>query len=169
MIITCPCKKKKFEIDAALIPDKGRTIQCGSCNHVWFYTPKIESSRNQLTSEISETFDNTLENDKNINDEITSQDQEETLQNISISENDTVNEKINFDKKLNKKNRKNSINFSKFLSYFLVLLISFVSIIILLDTLKSPLNIIFPDLEIILYNLFETIKDIYLFLENLIV
>ena len=112
MIITCPCKKKKFEIDAALIPDKGRSIQCGSCNHVWFYTPKIESSRNQLTSEISETFDNTLENDKNISDELTSQDQEETLQNISISENDTIIVKIILDNFLHKKNRYNSINFS---------------------------------------------------------
>ena len=37
MIITCPSCKKKFEIDAALIPDEGRTLKCGSCDHVWFY------------------------------------------------------------------------------------------------------------------------------------
>ena len=29
MIITCPCNKKKFEVDASLIPDNGRNIQCG--------------------------------------------------------------------------------------------------------------------------------------------
>ncbi len=37
MIITCPCGKKKFEIDAALIPDEGRKLKCGSCDEVWFY------------------------------------------------------------------------------------------------------------------------------------
>ena len=37
MIITCPSCKKKFEIAAALIPDEGRTLKCGSCDHVWFY------------------------------------------------------------------------------------------------------------------------------------
>ena len=37
MIIICPCGDKKFEIDAALIPDEGRTLKCGSCDHVWFY------------------------------------------------------------------------------------------------------------------------------------
>ena len=42
MIITCPCKKKKFEIDAALIPDEGRTLRCGSCDEVWFYKKNDE-------------------------------------------------------------------------------------------------------------------------------
>ena len=37
MIITCPCNKKKFEVDASLIPDKGRNIQCGACGHIWFF------------------------------------------------------------------------------------------------------------------------------------
>ena len=37
MIITCPSCNKKFEIDATLIPKEGRNLQCGSCNHVWFY------------------------------------------------------------------------------------------------------------------------------------
>jgi len=37
MIIECPCKKKKFDIDTNLIPAKGRNLQCGSCDRVWFY------------------------------------------------------------------------------------------------------------------------------------
>ena len=31
---------KKFKINTSLIPDEGRDVKCGSCNHVWFY--KIE-------------------------------------------------------------------------------------------------------------------------------
>ncbi len=41
MIITCPSCNKKFKIEDDLIPSKGRNLQCGSCNHYWFY--KIEN------------------------------------------------------------------------------------------------------------------------------
>ena len=40
MIIECTSCNKKFEVNSELIPDSGRTIQCGSCNHVWFFNPK---------------------------------------------------------------------------------------------------------------------------------
>ena len=55
------------------------------------------------------------------------------------------------------------------LFYFIVSIISFIAIIIVLDTFKSPLSVFFPNIELILYNLFETIKDIYLFIKNLLV
>ena len=64
----------------------------------------------------------------------------------------------------------NNIKISKisdFFSYLLVFLISFVALIILLDTLKSPLINVFPGLEIILFNLFETLKDVKLFIIDL--
>ena len=31
---------KKFNVDPSLIPSKGRNIQCGSCNFVWFFDGK---------------------------------------------------------------------------------------------------------------------------------
>ena len=37
MIIECPSCKKKFNIDINLIPAEGRNLQCGSCDHIWFY------------------------------------------------------------------------------------------------------------------------------------
>ena len=37
MIIECVNCSKKFAVDSNLIPSAGRTIQCGSCNHVWFF------------------------------------------------------------------------------------------------------------------------------------
>ena len=39
MIIECNNCKKKFEVDSSLIPETGRKIQCGSCEHIWFYMP----------------------------------------------------------------------------------------------------------------------------------
>ena len=37
MIIECINCNKKFNVDSALISNEGRTIQCGSCNHIWFF------------------------------------------------------------------------------------------------------------------------------------
>ena len=56
---------------------------------------------------------------------------------------------------------------SKFFSYLLVLIISCIALIILIDTLRAPLDKIFPSLEIILFTLFETLKDINLFIKDL--
>ena len=43
MIIECICGKKKFEVNSDLIPSTGRTIQCGSCDKVWFFDPNKEN------------------------------------------------------------------------------------------------------------------------------
>ena len=52
-------------------------------------------------------------------------------------------------------------------AYLLVFIISFMALLILVDTLKTPLINLFPDLEIVLFNLFETLKDIGLFIIDL--
>ena len=64
----------------------------------------------------------------------------------------------------------NNSNFtiSKFLSYILVGIISFITLIIFLDTFKSPLYSYFPNLEFLLFNFYETIVDISLFVKDLI-
>ena len=73
-----------------------------------------------------------------------------------------------FSNELTNKNKKTTFSVSKFLSYFLVFLITFIALIIVLDTFKSPLSSIIPGLEIFLYNFFETLKDLYLFIKNLL-
>ncbi len=55
MIIQCINCDKKFEVNSELIPNNGRTIQCGSCNHVWFYNPSkvktlIEKEKKEIAS-----------------------------------------------------------------------------------------------------------------------
>jgi len=146
MIINCIKCTKKFEVNASLIPDNGRTIQCGSCNHVWFYKPKIEQSKNEISSPKSN--DDILENKK---DDYTNEKISETNKTINLkkfantepSSNELINE-----------NKKTTFSVSKFLSYFLVFLITFIALIIVLDTFKSPLSSIIPGLEIFLYNFF---------------
>ena len=41
MIITCNNCNKKFNVDSNLIPDKGRLLECASCNHKWFFKKEI--------------------------------------------------------------------------------------------------------------------------------
>ena len=49
-----------------------------------------------------------------------------------------------------------------------VFIISFIALIIVLDTFKGPISKIVPNIEFLLYNLYETINDIELFLRDLV-
>ena len=40
LYITCPKCEKIFEVEKDLIPSLGRDVQCGSCQHIWFYKGK---------------------------------------------------------------------------------------------------------------------------------
>ncbi len=78
------------------------------------------------------------------------------------------NEKQTNDKALVKYQKNEVLNLGKIFRYILVIILSLITLIILLDTLKVPLSNIFPNLEFILFNLYETIRDIILFLRDLI-
>ena len=81
---------------------------------------------------------------------------------------DRVTEKVNKPKKnIIEENIAKDKKNNNFLSFLLVFIISFIALIILLDTLKSPIIDIFPGLELILFNLFETLKDVKLFIIDL--
>ena len=163
MIITCPCKKKQFKIDSSLIPQEGRELQCGSCEKVWFYKPENESetpltlNENISENKVERSIDT---NEKNL-------EFSKNLQKEKITEPEIKNKTS---KEIPKKVKKlqNENNGSKFFSYLIVFIISIVALIILLDTLKTPLINVFPGLEIVLFNLFETLQDIKLFIIDLI-
>jgi len=157
MIITCPCEKKQFKIDSSLIPSEGRELQCGTCERVWFYKPQNES-------EAPLTLNNNVSTNK------TEQNNEVNEKNLKISK-PSQQEKIiksEIKKENSKTVEKSEGKKSKLFSYLIVLIISFVALIILVDTLKTPLINIFPGLEVILFNLFETLQDIKLFIIDLI-
>ena len=165
MIITCPNCNKQFKIDKSLIPDEGRDLQCGSCNHIWFYN--IQEKNNEVLELKQEIISKDIETKaENKEDEIEEKQQPEEI--IKTEINNKKKEK-NSEKQENLTTLKKTENQgSKFFSYLIVSIISFVALIILLDTLKTPLINVFPGLEIILFNLFETLQDIKLFIIDLI-
>ena len=159
MIISCDQCHKKFEIDSDMIGENGRLLQCGSCDHKWFFK-KDEDRKSNISSniiiekkEIKNTDNNQIDKTVfNENFEINSNKEE-----IDISiENNTIEEK--------KKIKKNNFNFFKIL---LVIIISIISFIILIDTFKEPISLFIPNINLIMLNLYETIHDIFLFFKDL--
>ena len=164
MIIGCPSCKKKFKIDDSLIPAKGRNLQCGSCNYSWFY--KIEAKPSEqiiLTEDVTDNNQKTF--DENNDQEIKLQ--EPKINKEVIEEVDKNLGKIDKVTNIDSSQKSKNITFSKLLSYLIVSIISFIALVVLLDTLKTPLIDIFPGLEKLLFNLFETLKDIKLFIIDL--
>ena len=149
MIIQCIKCSKKFEVNSDLIPSEGRTIQCGSCNHVWFYKKGEQIDSYEIKEKTLEIGDK-------------SEPTKPSIESIEKS-----GKKTN-DKALVKYQKKEVLNLGKVFRYILVIVLSFIALIVLLDTLKLPLSNIFPNLEFILFNLYETIRDITLFLKDLI-
>jgi len=153
MIIECINCSKKFDVNSDLIPSKGRTIQCGSCNHVWFFNPNKANLK--INEEIQPNISIPINNKKN--KDIKTKKKTDQL-------NKTENKKF----EVTKYQAKSSFNITKFLSYILVSIITFVALIILIDTFKSVLYVVFPSLELVIFSLFETLKDIQLFIKDLI-
>ena len=164
MIINCPNCNKRFKINTSLIPVEGRDLKCGSCDHVWFY--KIEDKNLEplsLKEDIINNEDKLEIFDKKIKHT------NEVKKSSSHSKIDTKDKKDLdkiADKQIPSKNKTKNTS-SKFFSYIFVFIISFVALIILIDTLKTPLINIFPGLENILFSLFEMLKDIKLFIIDL--
>jgi len=153
MIIECISCNKKFTVNSDLIPSTGRTIKCGSCNHVWFFDPNSLISENRKKSKIQ-----TKKPKTNLIPESKKQ-QTKPIANKDFS-------KKNYE--ITKYKSKSNFSFGKFLSYLLVFIISIIALIIIIDTFNSPLYELFPNLELIMFSFFETLKDIQLFIKDLI-
>ena len=164
MIINCPNCNKRFKINTSLIPVEGRDLKCGSCYHVWFY--KIEDKNLEPLS-LKEDIINSEDKPEIVDKKI--ERTNEVKKSSSHSKIDTKDKKDLdkiADKQIPSKNKTKNTS-SKFFSYIFVFIISFVALIILTDTLKTPLINIFPGLENILFSLFEMLKDIKLFIIDL--
>ena len=150
MIISCEKCNKKFEIDNNLIPKKGRLLQCGSCSHQWHYKPKDKPDIPVIPDEAVE-----------LNNEVF-QDQEIT--------DDSKNNKIKISKKekIKENEKKESINKINFLNILAVTIISFVALILVIETFKFQISNLIPDIDFYLFSLYESLKDIYLFLKDLL-
>ena len=153
MIVQCNNCHKKFDLDANLIPEEGRLLQCSACNNTWFFkkkkieTPqevtKPEIQYNKEEETISPKNDDANSSEKPSNDEIENVEVEKTIEPLPDKKNYRI------------------------LNILVVSIISFAAFIIIIDTFKTPLGKIVPNTELLLYNLYETFRDIGLFIQDL--
>ena len=149
MIITCPCDKKKFNVDASLIPSEGRLLKCSSCGHKWYYKLGEKNSENILKNKDIKI------KKINPNEKIPSDIDKIILE----AEQDKIQKVIAIDKS------KSNISFFNLLILFFI---TFVAFIIFLDTFKNPINNMIPGFNFLLENFYESIQDLYLFFKDLI-
>ena len=172
MIITCNNCNKKFDIDSNLIPDKGRLLQCASCDHKWFFKKEVLEN---TVSPIDKNIDINIDSINVFDQKSSSTNEEKSVLDVpkdevevDLEEENKEKIEINLDERPQENTKlKKQKNF-KILNIFVVTIISFVAFIIIVDTFKYPIGKIVPNIEFILYNLYESIKDISLFIRDLI-
>tara|TARA_Y100000590_G_scaffold456697_1_gene607785 strand:+ start:664 stop:1128 length:465 start_codon:yes stop_codon:yes gene_type:complete len=153
MQISCPNCQKTFNLEDNLIPIKGRLLQCGSCQNKWFY------KKNEIN--------NNSENNSNLQIKKSEVKKIKVLESFKNKTNNFKEEKIT-SPTTNKIEKKTKIKKTNLFKLFFSLVISFIALILLIDTFKLQIAKIFPQIESILYNLYETLKDIYLFFKDFV-
>ena len=153
MHIKCPNCTKSFSVNDNLIPSKGRLLQCGNCNNKWFFKKKEEENKETIENNINKKIVSRTNNTPTKVKDISLKNEDQT---------DETDEKLNQNIKIEKKI---PINYFKL---FFLTIISLIALIILIDTFKSQISYIFPSINIVLDNLYETLTDINLFFKDLI-
>ena len=168
MIISCPNCIKKFNIDEKLIPINGRLLQCSSCKHRWHYNiPKDQNIASELSKkEITEDttkVDLIKINPAKSNDEIKSKIKKKQKVKKTRKKKIKENEDEDNDTIVEPKNTSRS-----FFNILLIIIITFIALILVLDTFKNNLSDYFPFLIPALNNFYEIIFDISSFIKDLI-
>ena len=163
MIIECPACSKKFNIDEKLIPNEGRLLKCGNCDHKWFYKKeenlKLETETikineiNENKSEIKiEPVEVPIKETKKIRKKISKK---------SSTKESTSKELVSIDK--SSVSRENNI-----IKKIFLIIISIIAFILLLDTFKNQISAIFPGILKMSDSLYLVINDLKLFIKDLV-
>ena len=159
MIIQCENCNKKFEIQDKLIPDDGRLLECGSCAHQWHYTP---ITKLELTDEVQIKTDEVQIKDEPAEQLIVKKTKKKSKIIEKIDENDADNEIDHTNENITTKKKNIS-----FINFLLVGIISFVAIVILVDTFKNQIVYVIPNISLYINELHEILRDIFLFIADL--
>ena len=163
MIIECPACSKKFNIDEKLIPDEGRLLKCGNCDHTWFYKKEENLKLETETIKINEIEENKSE----INIEPVDVPIKETkkirkkISKKSSTKESTSKELVSIEK--SSVSRENNI-----IKKIFLIIISIIAFILLIDTFKNQISVIFPGIVQMSDSLYQVINDLKLFIKDLV-
>ena len=163
MIITCANCNKKFNIDQKLIPSSGRLLQCSSCNHKWHYIiPKIENEIIQNIKLPEKTINTSEVIDKNISINQQSLRKKNTTQKVN------KNIYANRNLQLNNKTIRKNISLGNLLNNLIIIFITFIALILILDTFKTSISNYLPILMPLLDSLYQSLSDMRFFIKDLL-
>ena len=163
MIIECPACSKKFNINEKLIPDEGRLLKCGNCDHTWFYKKEENLILETETIKINEIEENKSE----INIEPVDVPIKQTkkirkkISKKSSTKESTSKELVSIDK--SSISRENNI-----IKKIFLIIISIIAFILLIDTFKNQISVIFPGIVQMSDSLYLVINDLKLFIKDLV-
>ena len=163
MIIECPACSKKFNINEKLIPDEGRLLKCGNCDHTWFYKKEENLILETETIKINEIDENKSE----INIEPVDVPIKQTkkirkkISKKSSTKESTSKELVSIDK--SSVSRENNI-----IKKIFIIIISIIAFILFLDTFKNQISVIFPGILKMSDSLYLAINDLKLFIKDLV-
>ena len=163
MIIECPACSKKFNIDEKLIPYEGRLLKCGNCDHTWFYKKEEKLILKTETIKINEIEENKSE----INIEPVDVPIKQTkkirkkISKKSSTKESTSKELVSIDKSY--VSRENNI-----IKKIFLIIISIIAFILLVDTFKNQISVIFPGILKMSDSLYLVINDLKLFIKDLV-
>ena len=163
MIIECPACSKKFNIDEKLIPDEGRLLKCGNCEHTWFYKKEDKIKLETETTKISQIEENKSEINLEPVDVPIKQTKKvrKKISKKSSTKESTSKELVSIDK--SSVSRENNI-----IKKIFLIIISIIAFILLIDTFKNQLSVIFPGIVQMSDSLYQVINDLKLFIKDLV-
>ena len=160
MIIECPACSKKFNIDEKLIPDEGRLLKCGNCEHTWFYKKEESIKVEAKTPKIGEIEENKSEINIEPVDEPIKKIRKK-ISNKSSTKKSTSKELVSIDK--NSVSRENKI-----IKKIFLIIISIIAFILITDTFKNQISVVFPGILKMSDSLYLVINDLKLFIKDLV-
>ncbi len=163
MIIECPACSKKFNIDEKLIPDEGRLLKCGNCDHTWFYKKEENLKLETETIRINEIQENKSEINIEPVEETIKQTKKikKKISKKSLTKESTSKELVSIDK--TSVLRENNI-----IKKIFLIIISCIAFILLVDTFKNQISVIFPGILKMSESLYLVINDLKLFIKDLL-
>ena len=163
MIIECPACSKKFNIDEKLIPDEGRLLKCGNCEHTWFFKKEENIKLKTETTKINEIKENKSEINIKPTEEPIKQSKKikKKISKKTSTRQSTSKELVSVDKSSDTKE-------NKIIKKIFFIIISIIALILLLDTFKNQISIIFPGILKMSDSLYLVINDLKLFVKDLV-
>ncbi len=163
MIIECPACSKKFNIDEKLIPDEGRLLKCGNCDHTWFFKKEENIKLEAETTKLNEIKENKQEiNIEPVEEPIKQKNKiKKKISKKSSTKDSTSKELVSIDK--SSVSRENNIIKKTFL-----IIISIIAFILLIDTFKNQISVIFPGIVQMSDSFYLVINDLKLFIKDLV-